>query len=160
MYVFSTQTGTNDILRLFIALTGLQQTGAHLKELQKAIKSPVTNLGYIFDQGTKRALRSIGLGSGPNLSEFVGPELKSTAASVSKCMQNFNGTAEQLLVKYNKNIIHEQFILNRLANSAIDIYIMTVLLSRATNSVNKKFNSAPHEINIVKAICQEVSIVQ
>lgn len=138
-------------------MTGLQQTGAHLKELQKALKHPVSNLGYIFDQGTKRVLRSVGLASAPNLSEFVAPELKPVAANVAKCMQNFNGVAEQLLIKYNKNIIHEQFILNRVANSAIDIYIMTVLLSRATSSVNKNFDSAPHEINLVKAICQEVS---
>jgi len=153
--IFRIFEGTNDILRLFIALTGLQQTGAHLKELQKALKNPVSNLGYIFDQGTKRVLRSVGLASGPPLSDHVTPELKSTAANVAKCMQNFNATAEQLLMKHNKNIIHEQFILNRLANSAIDIYIMTVLLSRATSSVNKKFASAPHEINLVKSICQE-----
>lgn len=105
--------------------------------------------------GTKRVLRSVGLGSKPNLAGFVAPELKSTAGDVAKCMQSFNATCEQLLMKYNKNIIHEQFVLNRLANPAIDIYIMTVLLSRATNSINKKYKSAEHEINLVKSICQE-----
>lgn len=59
-------------------------------------------------------------------------------------------------MKYNKNIIHEQFVLNRLANPAIDIYIMTVLLSRATNSINKKYKSADYEVNLVKSICSEV----
>ena len=129
-----------------------------MKELQKALKNPVSNLGYIFDQGTKRVLRSVGLASGPNLAGHVAPELKSTAANVSKCMQSFNTTAEQLIMKYKQNIMHEQFILNRVANSAIDIYIMTVLLSRATNSVNKNFKSAQHEINLVKTICSEVSL--
>ncbi len=29
-----------------------------------------------------------------------------------------------------KNIIHQQFLLNRLANSAIDIYAMACIISR------------------------------
>merc|ERR1719447_418012 len=36
--IFRIFEGTNDILRLFVALTGIQYAGGHLKELQKAVK--------------------------------------------------------------------------------------------------------------------------
>jgi very long chain acyl-CoA dehydrogenase len=153
--IFRIFEGTNDILRLFISLTGLQYTGSHLKELQRAMKNPVANLGMIFDQGTKRVFRAVGISTGPGLAEHVAPALSAPAAQVSKSIQSFAGTVEQLLVKYNKDIIHEQMLLNNLANAAIDIYISTVLLSRATNSINRKFRSAPHEILIVNTFIAE-----
>uniref|UniRef100_T1K9T1 Very long-chain specific acyl-CoA dehydrogenase, mitochondrial n=1 Tax=Tetranychus urticae TaxID=32264 RepID=T1K9T1_TETUR len=155
--IFRIFEGTNDILRLFVALTGIQNAGYHLKELQKAIKNPVANLGMIFDVSTKRVFRAVGLSSGPSLTEFVSPELAPSAALVSKSVTNFGATVEHLLIKYNKKIIHEQFLLNRLANSAIDIYSMIVTLSRATRSVQKNFPSAPHEVNMVKVICNEAA---
>ncbi|XP_015784565.1 very long-chain specific acyl-CoA dehydrogenase, mitochondrial-like [Tetranychus urticae] len=155
--IFRIFEGTNDILRLFVALTGIQNAGSHLKELQKAMKNPVANLGMIFDESTKRVFRAVGLSSGPSLTEFVSPELAPSAALVSKSVTNFGATVEHLLFKYNKKIIHEQFLLNRLANSAIDIYSMIVTLSRATRSVQKNFPSAQHEVNMVKVICNEAS---
>jgi len=36
--IFRIFEGTNDILRLFVALTGLQNAGGHLKQLQRAVK--------------------------------------------------------------------------------------------------------------------------
>merc|ERR1712025_304812 len=38
--IFRIFEGTNDILRLFVALTGIQYAGGHLRELQKAVKDP------------------------------------------------------------------------------------------------------------------------
>ena len=37
--IFRIFEGANDILRLFVAFTGLQYVGAHLRELQQAVKS-------------------------------------------------------------------------------------------------------------------------
>lgn len=61
-----------------------------------------------------------------------------------------------VLIKYGKGIVNEQFILNRLANSAIDIYTMTVVLSRASRSLNEKLPSATHEKILAQNWCYEV----
>ena len=45
--IFRIFEGTNDILRLFVALTGIQYAGASLKELQKAMKNPLGNMGVV-----------------------------------------------------------------------------------------------------------------
>jgi len=50
----------------------------------------------------------------------------------------------------------EQFLLNRLANSAIDIYAMVVVLSRASRALEQNLLSARHESMLTKVICDEV----
>ena len=42
---------------LIINVNNLQYAGGHLKELQSALKNPAANLGVIFGEGSKRALR-------------------------------------------------------------------------------------------------------
>jgi len=50
----------------------------------------------------------------------------------------------------------EQFLLNRLANSAIDIYAMVVVLARASRALEQNLLSARHESMLAKVICDEV----
>ena len=45
--IFRIFEGTNDILRLFVSLTGIQYAGASLKDLQKAMKNPLGNMGLV-----------------------------------------------------------------------------------------------------------------
>ncbi|RWS29865.1 very long-chain specific acyl-CoA dehydrogenase-like protein [Leptotrombidium deliense] len=155
--IFRIFEGTNDILRLFIALTGLQYAGGHLKELQRAMNNPAANMGMIFAEGTKRVFRAVGLSSGPSFQEYVNPRFSKEADAASKAIQHFGATVEHLLMKYNKNIINEQFLLNRLANASIDIFSMVTVLSRASRSFEKNFPSAEHEANMVEVICAEAS---
>lgn len=150
--IFRIFEGTNDILRLFVALTGIQYAGSHLKELQKAFKNPAANLGLIFKEASRRAASTVGIG-GTDLSPFVAPQLTSAAKDAAECIDLFGQTVESLLVKYGKNIIHEQNVLNRLANAAIDIYSMAVVLSRSTKAVNEKVETADHEVDLTKAWC-------
>ena len=52
--IFRIFEGTNDILRLFVALTGIQYAGGHLRELEKAIKNPISNFGVVMETVAKR----------------------------------------------------------------------------------------------------------
>lgn len=155
--IFRIFEGTNDILRLFIALTGAQYAGGHLKELQKAMSNPVGNLGMIMEFGTKKMKRAVGLSSGPSLAHYVSPQLKDSAALLSRSMEQFDASVEFLLIKYGKNIIHQQFLLNRIANSAIDIYSCMCVLSRASRTEKLGLSSAEHEINMVRVLCNEAA---
>merc|ERR1712127_862661 len=51
--IFRIFEGTNDILRLFVALSGIQYAGGHLRELQNAIKEPVSNFGLLMGEASK-----------------------------------------------------------------------------------------------------------
>lgn len=82
--IFRIFEGTNDILRLFVALTGIQYAGGHLKELQKAFKNPTANLGLIFGEAAKRATKAVGLGPTPSFANLVHPSLVESANLTGK----------------------------------------------------------------------------
>lgn len=54
--------------------------------------------------------------------------------------------------------MEQQFILNRLAQAAFDIYTMATVLSRATLSANKNLPSMEHELLMCETWCLEVRI--
>ena len=133
----------------------MQYVGGHLREIQRAMKNPVGNLSMIFEEGTRRIRRTVGLDA-PDIAQYVHPELQQEAQQLSKNILAFSSAVEHLLIKYTRDIIHEQMLLNRLANSAIDIYTTLVVLSRATRALNKNISTAEIEKNMAKVICSEV----
>ena len=54
--IFRIFEGTNDILRLFVALVGIQYAGGHLRELQKAISHPISNFGVVLGEVSAAAI--------------------------------------------------------------------------------------------------------
>ena len=68
-----------------------------------------------------------------------------SSAQISKNVEMFGVAVEKLLIKHGKHIINEQFLLNRLAQSAIDIYVSTCMVSRCSQSLHNNLSSARHE---------------
>uniref|UniRef100_A0A8C7Q901 Very long-chain specific acyl-CoA dehydrogenase, mitochondrial n=1 Tax=Oncorhynchus mykiss TaxID=8022 RepID=A0A8C7Q901_ONCMY len=153
--IFRIFEGTNDILRLFVALNGFQDAGKHLKSLQKALKNPLGNAGLLAGEITKRAKRTAGLSTGLTLQGSVHPELSHSGNLAVKAIEHFGVTVEDMLLKHGKNILHEQFVLKRVADSAIDLYAMVVVLSRASRSLSQGHASAQHEKILCETWCIE-----
>ncbi|CAB3979572.1 very long-chain specific acyl- dehydrogenase, mitochondrial-like [Paramuricea clavata] len=155
--IFRIFEGTNDILRLFVCLTGMQDAGKNLRELQKSLQNPFGNLNVVLSEGMKRTQRAIGVDSGPSISEHVHSELGESARQCSKCIGDFGAAVENLLVKHGKKIIEEQFKLKRLADAAMDLYGMAAVISRASRSLSKNIPNAQHEAVMTKFFCDEAS---
>ena len=108
--------GTNGILRIFIALTGMQHTGAHLKELHKAVsstlsmswigKNAVAPFGILMDEASKRTKGGLSV-SNKNLSEKVHPNLADAAAVLSQDVSMFGTSVEKVLIKHGKEVINQ-----------------------------------------------------
>ncbi|TDG99680.1 hypothetical protein EPR50_G00197010 [Perca flavescens] len=153
--IFRIFEGTNDILRLFVALNGFQNAGNQLKSLQKALKNPLGNAGLLAGELTKRAKRKAGLSTGLTLQGTVHPELAQSGELTTKAIEQFGAVIEELLIKHGKKIIDEQFVLKRVADTAIDLYAMVVVLSRASRSLSQGNASAQHEKMLCETWCVE-----
>jgi very long chain acyl-CoA dehydrogenase len=73
-------------------------------------------------------------------------------------IQSFGQAVETTLIKYGRDVVEEQFVLNRLASAAIDTYTMIVVLSRATQALQSGLPSAHHQELMTKVWCDEVRI--
>lgn len=153
--IFRIFEGANDILRLFVALTGMNFAGKHLKDLQKKVQS--FDIGTILSESKKRIGSKIGMQNLPPI-EGVPSNLSNSAQLAQKASVEFGQTIESVLIKYGKNITNEQYVINKIAQSTIDIYAMFVVLSRASRSVNNKIASAEHEVNIANLFCSEAAL--
>ena len=93
----------NSIL-LFVYSSGIQYAGGHLRELQQAVKNPISNFGVVLGEVSKRSKSSLGLGAGNTLADQVHPNLVDVAAQVCKNTEMFGTAVEKLLIKHGKNI--------------------------------------------------------
>lgn len=125
--------GTNEILRALIALMGLQQPGEELKQVGKAFKNPLKNIGAISSYVTGRAKRTLTKNDFTKVHEALADE----ADEVATAIHNLALAVEKALIEHGKDIIERQMIQERMANAAIDIYLSTAVLSRATSAIAK-----------------------
>merc|ERR1712156_643348 len=105
----------------------------------------------------KRGKGAIGVASSNILVNSAHSNLVESSIQLSKDISMFGNAVEKLLMKHGKHIINEQFLLNRLAQSAIDIYISSCVMSRCSKSLNENLSSARHEEIMTKVYCSEAS---
>uniref|UniRef100_A0A2K6FV09 Very long-chain specific acyl-CoA dehydrogenase, mitochondrial n=1 Tax=Propithecus coquereli TaxID=379532 RepID=A0A2K6FV09_PROCO len=155
--IFRIFEGTNDILRLFVALQGCMDKGKELSGLGSALKNPFGNAGLLLGEAGKQLRRRAGLGSGLSLGGIVHPELSRSGQLAVQALEQFATVVEAKLIKHKKGIVNEQFLLQRLADGAIDLYAMVVVLSRASRSLSEGHSTAQHEKMLCDTWCTEAA---
>nr|XP_019942702.1 PREDICTED: acyl-CoA dehydrogenase family member 9, mitochondrial [Paralichthys olivaceus] len=148
--------GTNEILRMYIALTGMQYAGkvvtGKIKEMKKG------NIGLALGMVGKKLRSSFGGSVDLGLTGKDGVVHPSMAESAKKLEQNvnlFGSTVESLLYRYGKTIVDEQLILKRVADVLINLYAMTAVLSRASRSVSIGLRNHDHEVLLTNTFCSD-----
>lgn len=126
--------GTNEILRLYIALSGLKGVGASLSELQSAVNSifndPIKGFGVMTGYAERRFARATGFGADRILRQLA-PELQPLAKIYEKYASELSGAAEDVLRKHGKKIADQQHVQKRIADLVIDLFVGLCTLSRA-----------------------------
>ncbi len=120
--------GTNEILRLFIALNGIEGPAAALKELGVALKKPLRNLGLITEFAASRLASR--LGATATLDMEVHERLKGHKAHFEKHVGELKDRADGLIRHYQKEIIGRQMELERLSDMAIELFATACVLAR------------------------------
>ena len=151
--------GTNEVLRLFIALTAMKDVGTELRELSSSLKGvfddPIKGFGVLTDYARRRAKVATGIGQG----ELTGvhERLREPAVTVLRSTRFLAGAADRILRKHGRDIIGKQFASRRLADIMIDLFGLVCVLSRVDASVKANgVASTVHEIEILEAFAQQV----
>ena len=139
--------GTNEILRLLLALSGMKELGDSLKEVQGALKSPLAQRGVLTEYAHKRLK---GVITHDKLTK-VHPSLAPEADQVGRYAGVFANACETILRKHGKKVVDKEYHQERLADVLIDLYAQIATLSRVTASIEKKGEEkAAGEIEIAR----------
>jgi acyl-CoA dehydrogenase family protein 9 len=143
--------GTNEILRVLLALSGLRDIGSDLEEVARALKTPMSNLGVLTDYA-RRKIR--GYVAREHL-QAVAPPLAAEADLVTRYTRAFANAAEAFLARSGKTVIEREYQQERLANVAVDLFASLAVLSRASSSVAKaSAERSAEEVRLAKAFVQ------
>ncbi len=126
--------GTNEILRVLVALSGMKEIGEGLQEFGRALKAPLSSFGILSDYAVRRVRRTLPAG---RISR-VAPALAAEGEAVAKYAMACGGAVETILRKYGKGVLTKEYHHERLANVGIDLYASVAVLSRATSSIEAK----------------------
>lgn len=151
--------GTNEILQLFIAMSGLKEPASQYKkagkELQavknlESLNSALTKLGFLSEFAIKEMKKTVFT----EKLEGFHPSLEKECARVAGAVKILAASSSRLIRTYGHKLVDKQLQLARLADIAIDTYAMCCVLSRI-HSVLKNANGIAdhdHELETAKLI--------
>ncbi len=125
--------GSNEILRAFIALSGMQGPGQELAGLAEAIKYPLKGLGQVSNFAFRKLKRNF---FGEPITK-AHPTLKALAKKIEKSTLDFSAKIEVLLRRHGKEIYLKQLAQKRVAEIAIDLYAMSCVLARLSSEIQQ-----------------------
>ena len=146
--------GANEVLRLFIALNGIQGPAESLKEVGSALRKPLRNLGLLSGFATSR-LRSM-LGASATLDTELHLRLQNHKTFFEKHVAELKSATDRAIMRHRSEIIDRQLVLERLANMGIEMLATACVISRTQSIIDQQGESASErELALCDLFCVE-----
>lgn len=118
--------GANEVLKAFIALVGMRDTGEMLRKTLADVQSVTRALPAIGRFGLRRAR---GLTRVPVV-PVVSPSLRPSAAALARRVRRFGRLIENALMHYREPLLEMQLVQERVAEAAIALVTASCTLAR------------------------------
>ena len=132
--ILSIFEGTNEILRLFVGLSGLKDAGGSLSELKAAVddifNNPIKGFGMLSGYAGQRLSQATGVGR-DRIASRLHADLGEAQKTFEKYALELAKASDYLLRRFGKSVVDRQFELKRVADIAIDLFVGLCTLSRA-----------------------------
>ncbi|GAC1683086.1 MAG: acyl-CoA dehydrogenase family protein [Gemmatimonadaceae bacterium] len=129
--------GTNEVLRLFIALNGIQGPAERLKEVGAALRDPLRHLGLISGFAASRVKSRLGAAT-PTFDVDVHPRLAAHKTFFEKHVAELRVATERMIQRHRKQIVERQLVLERLADMAIELYATVAVIARTQRLIDER----------------------
>ncbi len=128
--IFPIFEGANDVMRAFIALSGMKPVGEKLSGFNAiGLGDPIGSIGVLADYVGGRIKNQVR----PDRISMAHPELKEHADAVGEQVQELRSVSESLLREHKKGIVEAQFQQKRVSAAISDIYAQIAVLSRVSS---------------------------
>ena len=146
--------GANEVLRLFIALNGIQGPAESLREIGTALRQPLRNLGLLTGFAGTR-IRGL-LGATGNLETKLHTRLADHKNFFEKHVRELRQATDRAIMRHRTEIVDRQLVLERLANMAIELFATACVISRTQSIIDDKGEEgAEREISLCDLFCVE-----
>jgi len=129
--------GANEVLRLFIALNGVQGPAEQLKEVGAALRRPIENWGTVTGYATERIKAVFGAAT-DRVEVELDPSLAEHKQYLEKHVRQLREAAERAILRYKKQIVERQLVVERLANMAIELYARGTTIARTQRLIEER----------------------
>lgn len=154
--------GTNEILRLYIALTAMNDVASQLRELQSTMKGifndPIKGFGVLSDYARKHAAIRTGMGEATQFTKLHA-SLRRPSVIFEEMTRALASAVDRILRKHGKGIIGKQFASKRLSEIMIDLFVLAATLSRVQSSIDADgMEKAQKEIDILEVFAYQANL--
>jgi alkylation response protein AidB-like acyl-CoA dehydrogenase len=152
--------GTNEVLRLFIALSAMNDAGTQLRELATSLRGvfdhPIKGFGVFSAYARRRAALATGIGRAKGTFTKLEPALSPHAELFADCTRDLATATDRILRKHGRDIIGKQFASSRLADIMIDMFVLAAVIARVNASLVKNGGAAAaKELEIVAVFARQ-----
>jgi acyl-CoA dehydrogenase family protein 9 len=144
--------GANEVLRLFIALNGIQGPAEALKEVGTALRQPLRNFGLLTGFATSRIRGMLSA----NFDTKLHPRLEQHREFFEKHVKELRSSTDRAILRHRTDIVERQLVLERLANMAIEMFATACVISRTQSIIDEKGEeAAERELSLCDLFCVE-----
>jgi acyl-CoA dehydrogenase family protein 9 len=118
--------GANDVLRAFIAGVGMKPVADALLGVRSALSNPFRDFSKLWSFGRKQLSARLTTPDVPVRSS----ELRGPARELGKRVRDFSLAVQSMMFRYREAILDRQYIQERIADAACDLYASSCTLSR------------------------------
>ncbi|HTU23310.1 MAG TPA: acyl-CoA dehydrogenase family protein [Gemmataceae bacterium] len=118
--------GANDVLRAFIAMVGIKPVADQLLTVKNALEHPLRDFSTLLSFGGQQ-LRA----------RFTTPDvpvqdssLREHASELGRRIRDFSFAVQSMLLKHREDILFRQYVQERLADAACELYASSCTLAR------------------------------
>ena len=126
--------GTNEILRCFIALSGMQGPGKELAEVVRAMREPIKGFGLLSDFAIRKARTALGRERMTRAHPLLSREVVLFEEYSAELAKN----VDKALRKHGKDIAEMQYTQRRVAELAMDLYCLAACIARTTRAIERR----------------------
>lgn len=126
--------GTNETLRAFIALSGMQGPGREIVDVARAMREPIKGFGLLSEFAIRKARSALGR---ERLTRHHAV-LSGEAVIFEEYVQRLSFAVETVLRKHGRDIAEMQYTQKRAADMAIDLYGVASCIARTSLVVERR----------------------
>jgi acyl-CoA dehydrogenase family protein 9 len=148
--------GTHDILRCFIALSGMKEPGRKIQEVERGMRDPVKGFGLLRDFAVRKMREALRRDRFTRVHALLAPQ----TSEVEQAVEAFCQAVDRALKEHGVEIVEMQHAQRRIADAASALYSSIACISRTDLTIERRGPAgAARELELTRLVVRRAMAV-